>query len=138
MSAELNAVTARRSAFFDNYEISLLSRYHAFPRVKHLRRLAGVIKLIKADLQRIFLPRFHKGSPIHLVAIVDAGQGEEADSPLKTGDHQCVCVAMDIFRYGVGIWFEWSRYSLINGVHFLYGPLEYIYLLTEYIFKEQF
>ena len=77
-----------------SYEISYLSRYRAYPRVKHFRRLAQVVTQIKNDPQHIFLPRFHPGNPIKVVAIVDAGQGEEADPPLKTRDHQCVLIAL--------------------------------------------
>ena len=76
-----------------SYEISYLSRYRAFPRVKHFKRLAAVVKAVKSRPQRIFLLRFHKGKPIRVIAIVDAGQGEEADAPLKTRNHQCVCIA---------------------------------------------
>ena len=36
------------------------------------------------------MPRFHKNAPIRIITIVDAAQGEEADPPLKTRDHQCV------------------------------------------------
>ena len=77
-----------------SYEIAYLSRYRAYPRVKHMRRVATVIKSIKADPQRIFLPRFHPNSPLKLIAIVDAGAGEEADEPLKTRDHQCVATVL--------------------------------------------
>ena len=77
-----------------SYEISFLSRYRAFPRVKHMRRIAGLIEVIKKNPQHVFIPRFHKGSPIKLIAVVDAGAGEEADAPLKTRDHQCVAVML--------------------------------------------
>ena len=52
------------------------------------------MKLIKTKPQKIFLPRFHLGNPIKLIAVVDAGQGKEADAPLKTRDHQCVLIAL--------------------------------------------
>jgi hypothetical protein len=58
--------------------------------VKHFRRIALVVKAIKAEPGRIFLPRFHKNGPLRIITIVDAAQGEEADSPLKTRDHQCI------------------------------------------------
>jgi hypothetical protein len=68
-----------------SYEISYLSRYRAFPRVKHFRRMAALVSQIKrpGNEQRIFLPRFHSKPPLKLIAIVDAGAGEEADAPLK-------------------------------------------------------
>ena len=72
------------------FEISFLSRYRAYPRTKHFRRIAAVVKAIKSEPGRIFLPRFHQNAPLRIITIVDAAQGEEADSPLKTRDHQCV------------------------------------------------
>ena len=77
-----------------SYEISYLSRYRAYPRVKHMRRIAKLIQAIKHDPQYVFLPRFHKNAPIKLIAVVDAGAGEEADPPLKTRDHQCIAMLM--------------------------------------------
>jgi hypothetical protein len=77
-----------------SYEISFLSRFRAYPRVKHLRRISAVINAIKLDPQYVFLPRFHRNAPVKLFAVVDAGAGEEADPPLKTRDHQCVALIL--------------------------------------------
>ena len=77
-----------------SYEISFLSRFRAYPRVKHMRRIAALIQTIKKDPQYLFLPRFHREVPIKLMAVVDAGAGEEADPPLKTRDHQCVALLL--------------------------------------------
>ena len=36
----------------------------------------------------------HCSSSSQLIAVVDAGAGEEADPPLKTRDHQCIAMLM--------------------------------------------
>ena len=77
-----------------SYEISYLSRYRAYPRVKHFRRIAQLVAKMKATSQRIFLPRLNRNTPLRLIAVVDAGAGEAADEPLKTRDHQCVAVML--------------------------------------------
>ena len=77
-----------------SYEISYLSRYRAYPRVKHFRRIGQLVAKMKAARQRIFLPRLNRNTPLRLIAVVDAGAGEVADAPLKTRDHQCVAVML--------------------------------------------
>ena len=77
-----------------SYEISFLSRFRAYPRVKHMKRIAELIKAIKKDPQYIFLPKLSALGPIKIITVVDAGAGEEADPPLKTRDHQCVAILM--------------------------------------------
>ena len=77
-----------------SYEIAYLSRFRAYPRVKHFRRIANLIGKIKKHPQTLFLPRFHRDAPVKLITVVDAGAGEEADFPLKTRDHQCVCTML--------------------------------------------
>ena len=77
-----------------SYEISFLSRFRSTPRVKHLRRMSKLIGLIRREPQSVFLPRFARNSPLKLITIVDASQGEEADAPLRTRDHQCVALIL--------------------------------------------
>ena len=77
-----------------SYEIAYLSRFRAYPRVKHFRRISNLIGKIKLYPQKLFLPRFHQDAPLKLITVVDAGAGEEADFPLKTRDHQCVCTML--------------------------------------------
>ena len=77
-----------------SYEIAYLSRFRAYPRVKHFRRISNLIGKIKLHPQTLFLPRFHRDAPVKLITVVDAGAGEEADFPLKTRDHQCVCTML--------------------------------------------
>ena len=83
-----------------SYEVSFLSRFRAFPRVKHFRRLSAVIEAIKQNPGRVFLPRLPRDAPLKLIAIVDAGAGELADEPLKTRDHACVCVCLAAPKHG--------------------------------------
>ena len=82
-----------------SYEIAYLSRFRAYPRVKHFRRISNLIGKIKLHPQKLFLPRFHQDAPLKLITVVDAGAGEEADFPLKTRDHQCVCTMLVSTRY---------------------------------------
>ena len=77
-----------------SYEISLLSRYRSCPRNKHLRRLAKVVNAIRANPGEIFLPRLNPDLPLKVVAVVDAGEGEQADEPIKPRDHQCVMILL--------------------------------------------
>ena len=77
-----------------SYEISYLSRYRAFPRVKHFKRVRNLIHAIKANPQTVFLPRFRPGTKVKLCVVVDAGSGEAADPPLKHRDHQCVAICL--------------------------------------------
>ena len=77
-----------------SYEISLLSRYRSCPRNKHLKRLGKLITAIKAEPGRIFLPRFNAKLPLKVVAVVDAGEGEVPDDPIKLRDHQCVIILL--------------------------------------------
>jgi hypothetical protein len=77
-----------------SYEISLLSRYRSCPRNKHLRRLAKTIDAIRANPGEIFLPRLNPKLPLKVIAVVDAGEGEQADEPIKPRDHQCVMILL--------------------------------------------
>ena len=77
-----------------SYEISLLSRYRSCPRNKHFKRLSKLINAIKAEPGRIFLPRFNAKLPLKVVAVVDAGEGEMPDDPIKLRDHQCVLILL--------------------------------------------
>ena len=76
------------------YEISLMSRYRSCPRVKHIRRLSKLVNAIRAAPGEIFLPRFNPKLPLKIVTVVDAGEGEQTDEPIKLRDHQCVMILL--------------------------------------------
>ena len=76
------------------YSIAYLARYRQHCRVKHLHRIAEVISKIRDSPGSVWLPRMPEHAPIRLLVIVDAGQAEQADPPLKPRDYQGICVLL--------------------------------------------